>query len=170
MRFMSLELAILFWLHIFSAIGWMGAAMVFGMVIGPLLPSFNPATRGEVVLKLFPKYIRYSEAFSLMAVIFGAVLALAISGGDFSKLSPTTTWGLFITVGAIFALSALGMAFGVIAPAAHKLVHLTENAVKNPGPPSPDLMKTSARLKTSATIGLVLLILVLVCMVAAAEL
>ena len=72
---MSLELAILFWLHIFSAIGWMGAAMVFGMVVAPLLPSFNPATRGEVVVKLFPKYTRYSEIFALMTVIFGAVLA-----------------------------------------------------------------------------------------------
>ena len=144
--------------------------MLFGMVIGPLLPSSNPATRGEVVLKLFPKYIRYSEVFALMSVVFGAALALAISGGDFSKFSPTTTWGLFISIGGTIAIITLGLAVGVIAPAAHKLVHLTEAAMKNPGPPSQDLMKTSARLKTSATAGLILLILVLVCMVAAAEL
>ncbi len=167
---MSLELAVLFWLHIFSAIGWMGAAMVFGMVVAPLLPSFNPATRGEVVLKLFPKYIRYTEIFSLMAVIFGAILALAMAGGDFAMFSPTTTFGLFITIGATLAIITFGLGIGVIAPSAHRLVRLTESAVKNPGPPSPDLLKTTGRLKTTATIGLVLLILVLVFMVAAAEL
>ena len=166
---MSLELAVLFWLHIFSAIGWMGAAMVFGMVVAPLLPSFNPATRGEVVLKLFPKYVRYSEVFASMTVIFGVVLALVYSGGDFAKFSPSTTWGLLITIGATIAIIAFGLAFVVIAPTAHKLVRLTESAVKNPGPPSPDLMKTSGRLKISATIGLALLLVVLVCMVAAAE-
>lgn len=167
---MSLVLAILFWLHIFSAVGWMGAAMVFGMVLGPLLPTFNPATRGEIVLKLFPKYVRYSELFALSTVGFGVILALVMSGGNMSNFSPTTTFGLFITIGASLAIVTAIVALGVIAPSAHKLVRLTESAVKTPGPPSPDLMKTSNRLKMSATIGLVLLILVLVCMVAAAEL
>ena len=144
--------------------------MVFGMVVAPLLPSFNPATRGEVVLKLFPKYVRYSEVFASMTVVFGVLLALAYSGGDFTMFSPSTTWGLFITIGATIAIATLGLALGVIAPAAHRLVRLTESAVKSPGPPSSDLLKTSGRLKMSASIGLVLLILVLVCMVAAAEL
>lgn len=144
--------------------------MVFGMVVAPLVPSFNPATRGEVVLKLFPKYVRYSEIFASLTVIFGVILALAYSGGDFAKFSPSTTWGLFITVGATIAIITFGLAVGVVAPTAHKLVRLTESAVKSPGPPSPDLLKTSGRLRMSATIGLVLLLLVLVCMVAAAEL
>lgn len=167
---MSLVIAVLTWLHIFSAMGWMGAAMVFGMVLGPLLPTFNPATRGELVVKLFPRYVRYAEGFSVMTVIFGFALAMGISGGDFSMFSPTTTWGLFITSGATLAIIALVIAFAVIAPTVQKLVRLTEDAMKNPGPPPPELHKTSARLKSSATVALVVLTLVLVCMVAAAAL
>ena len=84
--------------------------------------------------------------------------------------SPTTTFGLFITIGATLAIITVGLAVGVIVPTGNRLVRLTESAMKNPGPPSPDLLKTSGRLKTAATTGLVLLIIVLVWMVAAAEL
>lgn len=128
---MSLVVAALLWLHIFSAIGWMGAAMVFGMVLGPLLPAFNPATRGEVIVKLFPKYVRYIEAFSGMTVLFGFATAMAFSGGDLSKFSPTTTWGLFISTGATLALVTLALAMGVIIPSVKKLVLLTQDAMKN---------------------------------------
>lgn len=166
---LSLVTAVLVWLHIFSAIGWMGAAMVFGMVLGPLLPTFNPATRGEVVVRLFPKYVRFAEIFSIMTVTFGFLTAMAFSGGDLSKFSPATTWGLFISTGATLGIIAFLISIAVIVPVAHKLVRLTQDAMKNPGPPSPDLQKASSRLKSSATLALVVMILVLVCMVAAAE-
>jgi uncharacterized membrane protein len=167
---LSLVTAVLVWLHVFSAIGWMGAAMVFGMILGPLLPAFNPATRGELVVRVFPRYVRFAEAFALMTGVFGLALAVAFSGGDLSVFSPSTTWGLFISVGGALGLVTILLAFTMITPAARKLVRLTQDVMKNPGPPPADLQKTSGRLKSSASVGLVLQILVLVCMVAAAEL
>lgn len=159
---------LLLWLHIFSAVGWLGAAMVFGMLIGPTLPTLYPAARGELILKLFPKYVRWAEAFTLMTVIFGVLLVADISNGNMSVFSLSTSLGLYITTGAILALIAAIMGFAVIAPSAHKVYRLTEEMVKNSTPPSPELPKASARLRMSATVSLVLLVLVLIFMVAGA--
>lgn len=159
-------LPVLLWLHIFSAVGWLGAAMVFGLLIGPTVGTFTPGTRAEVVVKLFPKYVKYVEAFSIATVVFGVALVLYIGNGDMSVFSPSTTFGLYITAGAVIALITVGLAFSLIVPTARKIVRLTEEMVKNQSPPSPELPKASARLRMSATLALVLLVLVLICMVA----
>lgn len=157
---------ILLWLHIFSAVGWLGAVMVFGMLIGPTLGTLTPGTRAEVVLKLFPKYVRYIEGFSIATLVFGVALVLDIANGNMSVFSLSTTFGLYITIGAALAAITVVVAFAFIVPNTHKLIHLTEAMVKNPGPPPPDLPKVAARIRMGATVALVLLILVLVFMVA----
>lgn len=157
--------SVLLWFHIFAAVGWLGAAMVFAMLIGPTIGTFTPGTRSEVVLKLFPKYVRYTEVFAIMTVLFGAALALSIANGDMNVLSPSTHFGLFILSGASLAIIVVALAFGFIAPTAHRVVHLTEEMVKNPGPPPAELLRASSRLRAGASVGLILLILVLVFMV-----
>ena len=157
---------ILLWFHIFAAVGWLGSAMVFGLLIGPMLPSLTPGTRAELVVKLFPKYVRYVEGFSIATVTFGVLLVLDIGSGGMSAFSLSTTFGLYITVGAVLAALTVVFALVLIAPTARKVARLTDEMIKNHGPPSPELPKASARLRLSATIGLVLLILVLICMVA----
>ncbi len=164
---MAILLEVLLWLHIVAAIGWVGAAMVFGMVLGPVLPTFTPATRGEFIVKVFPKYIRFIEIFTIATPIIGVALALSMANGDFSMFAPTTQFGLFISVGAALAVVALVVAFGVVTPAARKVLKLTEAMMKAPGPPSPELLGANKRLRGGAAIGLVLLMVILVCMVAA---
>jgi uncharacterized membrane protein len=165
----SLVTAILLWLHIFSAVGWLGSVMVFGMLVSPLLPGFSVSTRAELVVKLFPRYVRYLEAFTLTTVVFGAAAALALANGNMAVFAPTSNFGLFISVGALLALIALVNAFAVAVPATNKVVRLTAEMMKNPGPPPPELQKASSRLRVSASFGMVILIIVLVCMVAAAS-
>jgi uncharacterized membrane protein len=164
---MAILLEVLLWLHIVAAIGWVGAAMVFGMLIGPALPTFTPSTRGEFVVKVVPKYTRFAQVFTVVTPIVGIALALSMSGGDMSVFAPTTQFGLFISAGAALTLVAWVVAFGVIGPAAHKVVRLTEEAMKSPGPPSPELLAANKRLRMGAASGLVLLLVILACMVAA---
>ena len=160
-----LTLSILLWLHIFSAVGWLGAAMVFAMLIGPTIGTLTPGARAEIVTKLFPKYVRYAEAFSLMTVIFGDALVLDLGNGDMSIFSMSGVYRL-ISVGAVLALLAVILAFTVVTPSARKVHRLTVEMVKNSTTPPPELMKASVRLRVSSSVGLVLLILVLVFMVA----
>lgn len=94
-------------------------------------------------------------------------MALSMSGGSLSAFAPTTQFGLFISAGAALALVAVVVAFAAVGPAAHKVVRLTEGQMNSPGPPSTELVAANKKLKTAASIGLVILMGVLVCMVAA---
>jgi uncharacterized membrane protein len=152
---MSVAFAVLLWLHVFGAIGWLGAVMVFGMLIGPILPTLTPASRGELTVKLFPKYIRYSQIFTLITPIFGVGLALQLGNGSFSVFSPNTNLGLFISIGALLSIVAWVIVFAVLSPTARKIVRLTQEMMKNPGPPQPELLGASKRLRMTAATGLV---------------
>lgn len=159
---------VVLWVHIFGAIGWLGAAMVFGMVIGPSLPKLSPGTRAEFMVKVTPKYVRYVEILSVITLVFGVAMVAVLADGNFSIMSPSTPFGLYISTGAILALVAEALAFTVIVPSAHKIVKLTEVMMKNPGPPSPELIAAGKRLRIGSVIGMILLILVTVFMVAGA--
>ena len=168
---MSLGFAVLLWLHIVSAIGWLGATMVFAMLIGPTLPTLTPATRNELIVKLLPKYIRYAEIFTLITPIFGLVLALYISHGSWSVFNPAIygNLGLYLSIGALLSLVAWAVSFGLVAPTGRKVVWFTNEMLKNPSAAPPaGLLRASKRLRTVSTAGLVILFVIVVCMVAAA--
>ncbi len=164
---MALVLEVLLWLHIVAAIGWVGAAMIFGMVVGPALPTLNPAARSEFIVKVLPKYLRYAMIFALATPIWGVALALAMANGNFSIFAPTTQFGLFISAGAALSVVAWVVVLGVVIPSGRKVIRLTEDMMKSPGSPSPELLGANKRMRAGATVGLVLLMAILVCMVAA---
>jgi uncharacterized membrane protein len=164
---MAIVLEALLWLHVVGAIGWLGSAMLFGMVLGPALPTLSPTTRGEFIVKVFPRYIRFVQIFTLITPIIGVALALSMADGNFSVFAPTSQFGLFISAGAALALVAWVVAFGVVTPAAGKVLRLTEQMMKSAGPPPSDLLGASMRLRGGAAVGLVLLMAILACMVAA---
>jgi uncharacterized membrane protein len=160
---------VLNWIHVISAIGWLGASMLFGMVLGPLFPSLAPARRTELILKFYPKFARYMTVLGLSTAVFGAALAFAMAGGDFSVFSASNQWGLSIMIGATLALVVTALAFGTIIPSMNKTVRLLKELQRNPSAgPSPELPKLQSRMKGAAFLGLLLLMLVVVFMVAAA--
>ena len=140
--------------------------MIFGMLIGPTIGKLTPAARSELIIKLFPGYLRYVGVFSVMTVVFGLALVLDIGNGNMDVFSLSTSFGLYLTTGAILAFITVILAFALVIPSARKLLHMTQEMVKNSTPPPPELHNVSARMRMGATIGLVLLILVLVFMVA----
>jgi uncharacterized membrane protein len=169
----SLGFAVLLWLHIVSAVGWLGATMVFAMLIGPTLPSLTPAARSELVVKLLPKYIRYAEIFTFITPIFGLTLALYISHGSWSVFNPAVygNLGLYLSIGALLSLVAWAISFGLVAPAGRRVVWFHKQMMKNPAAPPPaGLQRASTRLRIASATGLVVLLVIVVCMVAAATL
>jgi uncharacterized membrane protein len=161
--------AALNWLHVFSAIGWLGASLTFGMVLGPILPGLTAGSRGELLLKLLPRFKRYIMIFGASTVVFGAAFAFALADGDMSAFSPANPWGLRIDIGAIIALGTLALAFFFVIPAMSKVVKLVTEMKASPGStPSPLIPGLMKRIRIGATAGMLLLILVLVFMVAAA--
>jgi uncharacterized membrane protein len=162
--------SVVLWVHIFGGIGWLGAAMVFGMVIGPTLPKLSASTRGEFFVRVAPRYVRYIEVFSIITLVFGVAMVAVLADGSTSIMSLSTSFGLYISIGAVLALIAEALAFTVIVPSAHKMVKIMQSMMKNPGPPPPELAVAANRLRLGSTVGMVLLILVTVFMVAGATL
>ena len=162
--------AALAWLHILAAIGWMGTAMFLVMVLTPSMRGLSPGSRRDLILKLFPRFIRYVTIFATLTLVAGVLLALGHVGSSLESLSPTTTWGLMIAVGASLALLAYALALGLGLRSARKIVKIL-NTQQDPqqGPP-PEIAHLQGRMRLTATTVVVLLMLSLVFMVAASRL
>lgn len=166
---MVLETVVL-WLHIVSAVGWLGAAMVFAMVVAPALATVSPQTRLEFFEKVVPRYVRYVVVFSLATLLFGVATVLVIVNGDYSMMSMSTSFGLYVSTGALLALVAAALGLGVVSPTALKMSRLAKSLVANPGPPPPEFMALGKRLRLASTSAMLVLVLVVLLMVAAATL
>lgn len=145
--------------------------MFFVMVMSPLMRSLSPATRGELISRLFPRLTRYVSLFSILTVVMGVLLALGMARGRLDLFSPGNPWGFNISVGGALALLTAILALGVVLPTARRIVKLLDEMQRNPqGAPQADMVRLQKRMRVGATTVLALLILVLVFMVAAARL
>ncbi len=90
--------------------------------------------------RVMPKYLRYFEFFSGMTILFGVITADVLLNGDFSSISFSTPFGLYITTGAILALIVFAVSFSVVVPVTRKIIRISESMMKTPGPPPPELM------------------------------
>jgi hypothetical protein len=146
--------------------------MVFGLLIGPTLPTLSPASRSELIVKLVPKYVRYGQIFTLITPFFGLGLALYVSRGSFTVFSPSIygDFGLFISIGAILTLVAWAISFGILSPTANEVVRLTKESMTQGGPPPQELLQASKRLRITSAVAIVVLFVIVACMVAAATL
>jgi uncharacterized membrane protein len=167
----SLVGAVLAWLHIFSAIAWMGSAMFLAMVLGPSTRELLPPSRRDLVLRLFPRFIRYVTVFATLTLLFGVLLGLALVSDGSDTLSPSTAWGLRITIGAALALVAYALAMGLGLRSARKILGLVQNARQDQQEAqASDLAKLTTRLRLTAVTVTLLLSVALILMVAAARL
>ena len=158
--------AVLLWLHIFSGASWFGATLLFATIVGPTIGDFTPTTSNEVVVKMLPKYLRFTVILTLVAPILGLVTALDYSGWSFTVFSTGSTFGTYMTAGAVFSLLTWVVVLGVVYPTGNKIVSIHRGIEK--GQPQPaSLPGLAMRLKVSSGIGLALLIAILICMVAA---
>ncbi len=170
----SIYTGILTWFHIVSVIGWSGAAITFLIAIGPSLKRISPQANGEIVLKLFPRYVRTVQIFTVLTVIFGPLLAFTMNatnevGGPnvFDLISP---WSRLITAGASLGLFTFFVVFLAFTPTAKGLGQLVQQMQQNPQQPLPKrfviLQKRAAIL---GPLAVTLLLTAEVFMVAAAQ-
>lgn len=160
----TLATAALAWLHVFAAVGWMGAVMTLVLALGPGLGKMSQTARLEFFANVVPRYGRYVASFSGLTIVFGALLA----AGQYDVLfSPMTIEGTYIMVGALLALVAFLFVMFLVVPASRKIGAASEKALKDGSAP-PGLESMQRRFRSLGAFGLVLLILVLVLMIAAA--
>ena len=116
------------YVHIVSAILWIGALGFSVMVLGRVMPQVGMPARKEVLRKLIPVVVRFIPAVAISTIVFGVALYLLLGSFD-----PNVLWGSEwgrILLGALVLTLAL-FAFGVlvvIRASRRILGHLEEEA------------------------------------------
>src|SRR5512147_553321 len=75
----SIFTGILTWFHVVSVIGWSGAAITSLVAISPSLKKLSPQANSEFALKVFPRYVRTIQSFTVFTIIFGPLLAFTMN-------------------------------------------------------------------------------------------
>jgi len=151
---------ILAYLHIISAMGWLGGAALFVSVVGPGLRSLSLTARLEFLSKIGPGATRFFIGSSTATIVFGLALLFSFPGAS----SATLTTGL--AVGLIAYLDAILVAI----PSLRKADHLAKEMLASGqagGPPSPELAKALKRGGIGVATVVVLLVITLISMVTA---
>ena len=164
----TLLLGVLAWFHIFSAIGWFGGDLMLLVGMEPMLGKLAPATRREFMTTVFPRLYRLDALFSTSTVLFGLLFAYEYTGGDLSMLSPSTSWGLAITVGATLGLLAFLLEVLVDFPSERKVIAIMKTMSADGAAPA-DLTRYQRRGEFAEIAVVVLLFAALVFMVAAGQ-
>lgn len=154
-----LIITILTYLHVISAMGWLGGAVLFLSVIAPGLRALSPGASLEFLVKVGPKSTRFFIGAATSTIIFGLALFFALQG-DFPG------YGIYagVTLGLLAYLTAM---LGAV-PAFSKADRLAKDMLSNPpsGPPPAEFTGALRRGGISLTIIVVLLLLAVIFMVA----
>ena len=129
------------YLHIFSAILWIGALGFSLMVLRRVVPRLEMPARKETLRQLIPVVIRFIPATATMTIAFGAILYLVLGNFDPSVLWGST-WGVILLVALVLALGLFVFGILVVIRASRKILgHLNEAACAH-GPEMGRLTKT----------------------------
>ncbi len=165
---MSLLITVLMWFHIFSAIGWLGSVLVFRLVLTPVFPKFSAQTRGELVVKLFPRFVTGVAIFAGATGFFGILHLVASSFEEPPHFSLILPW---IGIGASIAVVVFVLLLLVAYPSIMRMSRiLLGMQAKNEQQPPSEFFKYQKRVAMVANVGLTLLLVTLAFMVWAGEL
>src|SRR2546426_2052471 len=88
-------ITILAYLHIISAMGWLGGAVLFVSAVAPGLRSFSPMARLEFLSKVGPRATRFFIGRSPATIVFGPVLLFSFPRAFSTTLNLRLTLRLF---------------------------------------------------------------------------
>jgi hypothetical protein len=161
---------IITWFHVFSVIGWTGAALTFLVSIRPMLGKFSPQASGEFVVKVMPRFLRSVQVFTVLTLVFGPLLAWQMNDGPPNQFNLVSPWSISVTIGASIGITMFFFVFFLFTPTAKNLVRVIKQVQQNPQQPPPaELSVLQKRLAMIPPIGVTLLLLAEVFMVAAAQ-
>lgn len=116
------------YLHIFSAILWIGALGFSVMVLRRVLPRIGMPARKETLKQLIPVVIRFIPIAAVSTIVWGAILYLLLGNFDPGVLWGST-WGLVLLAALLLTLALFAFGVGVVIRASKKILgHLDEEA------------------------------------------
>ncbi len=161
---------ILTWFHVVSVIGWSGAAITFLVSIGPSLAKLSPQANSELVFKMFPRFVRSVQAFTVFTLVFGPLLAYGMNDGPPNAFDLVSPWSRQITAGATVGIIMFFVVFFLLTPTTKKLARLIQQIQQNPQQPPPaEMGKVQRLMKIGGPLSVALLLLAEIFMVSGAQ-
>ena len=158
-------IAVLTFLHIVFAMGWLGGVMLFLSAVGPGARAFTPPAVLEFLTKIGPKQVRFFAGVATGTIVFGLALLFAVFGTDYSS------WPNYIEAGFGFGLIAYLVAMLVTVPTFRRVERIARQLMSGPpGSPPPEFPKLLRRANMAAMAVALILLLALVFMVSSAVL
>jgi hypothetical protein len=160
----QMVIAVLTFLHIASAMGWLGGVVFFLSAVGPGVRAFTPAASLEFLTKVGPRQLRYFGGVATSTIVFGLALLVATFGTDVS------TWPGYIEVGFTLGFVAYLIAILVTIPTFRKVDKIAHQMMANPqaGPPPPEFPKLLKRANMAAVAVALILFFTMLFMVSSA--
>lgn len=93
------------WIHIATGAAWLGEVVAVNFVLVPVLLRANRERQRWMLATIFPRIFHLASWLAVPAVVFGALLNLAMTGWRIDwDLLLTTRWGLSIVIGGTLGL------------------------------------------------------------------
>jgi len=148
-------ITILAFLHIITAVGWLGGAILFVSSIAPGLRSLSPAASLEFLAKVGPRTTRFFAGAATGTIVFGMALLSVLPG-----VTNTIYYG--VGLGLIAYLTAILTILSF-----RKADKIARSILEGPraGPPPPEFQNAMRTGGISVTLTVLLLIISLVFMV-----
>lgn len=158
--------AIIRYVHIYTAVMWVGGIFLWSMLIAPSLARrVPPQAAGPVMRTIVPRLTNYFTIAGVAAILSGMWLIYQLWGSMGAGFGPDTPrgYGIAMTLGLLGALTMIVIALAYIKPAAKKML-----AFPPPQPgaaPPAELPALQKRLMIGGMVNMLLGTLVLAAMV-----
>jgi uncharacterized membrane protein len=143
-------------LHVLSAMGWLGGATLFVSAVVPGTRSMSPTASLEFLAKVGPRSTRFFAGSATATIVFGLALLGVAPGLMGISLMGGIGFGLIAYITAIFTMVSFRKADNI---AKERL------ASGQTGPPPPELTKALKRGGITVVLTVLLLIIALLFMI-----
>lgn len=127
------------WLHFFSGVAWIGHLYYFNFVQGAFLAEVDAPVKNVALAKLAPKALWWFR-WGAMGTFVSGVAMLAIEGGGLGSDFMKTSYGIFISIGALLGTLMFLNVWLIIWPR-QKIIVASALAVINGGQANPEAAK-----------------------------
>ena len=133
---------------------------MFAVVVGPALARLSPQSSGEFFVKVVPRVARFFQIAAASTILFGLLLLYDFTNGNFGLLSPSSSFGLNLTIGLSVGFIAFLMSEFVAVPPLQKVIRIIRE-MQSSGQHQPPLELPKAIRKATITANLTVLLLLL---------
>lgn len=118
----QLPLIVVQWLHVLSAVLWIGGGSYTLFVQLPALMSLAPAARGPVMAQLAPRQMTYLLRVAEITLATG-LLRVVVSGRGQELSAPfSNRWAASMTIGVLGAVAIYALIRAIVKPATERLL------------------------------------------------